>query len=307
MLREAVNSVVTQTYRPIEILIIDDGSTDDTGAVADELARQHPDILRTIHVQNAGPGAAREAGRRLAEGQFIQHLDSDDVLCPRKFEVQVSALHDAPQCGAAYGWTRYRHADGRLEPQPWKRSGEVIDTMFPAMLRSRWWDTPTPLYRRELVDRAGPWAPLRIEEDWEYDCRIAAAGVRLAYCAEWVTEVRAHTDARATGRLDAASLRDRARAHALIFAHAQKAQIFETPEGAHFARELFLLARQSGACGLPREARLLFDLAREASGPRGNGIDFRAYAAVTKLIGWSNAGRLSALADALRFRGSTED
>src|SRR5947208_3449562 len=152
MLVEAVASVLAQTYRPVEIIIVDDGSTDDTPAVADALARQHENV-RVIRRANGGVGAARESGRAVMGGEFVQHLDSDDLLLPRKFELQVAALRAHPDAGAAYGWTRFRHPDGSLEPRPWKRSGERIATMFPAMLASRWWDTPTPLYRTSLLAR----------------------------------------------------------------------------------------------------------------------------------------------------------
>src|SRR5438270_9033082 len=133
MLREAVASVLAQTHRPIEIVIVDDGSTDDTAAVAEVLAREHAPLVRAEHVEHRGPGLAREAGRQIARGEFIQHLDSDDVLLPRKFELQVAALRNAPECGAAYGRTRLRRADGSVEPAPWKRSGERIEAMFPSM------------------------------------------------------------------------------------------------------------------------------------------------------------------------------
>src|SRR5436309_5970333 len=198
LLAEAVASVLAQDYRPIEIIIVDDGSTDDTAAVADALAREHAGIVKAIHIANGGPGVAREAGRCVARGGYIQHLDSDDVVLPGKFAMQVAALDASPECGAAYGWTRFRHYDGHIEPRPWKRSGERIDTMFPSMLTMRWWDTPTPLYRASLLSDAGPWTNLRIEEDWEYDCRIAARGVRLAYCESWVCEVREHAPAALT-------------------------------------------------------------------------------------------------------------
>src|SRR5438477_12648790 len=108
MLGEAVASVVAQTYRPIEIIIVDDGSTDETARVADELAN---DFTQVIHQANAGPGAAREAGRLVERGEFVQHLDSDDLLLPRKFELQVAGLRANPDCGASYGWTRLRRRD----------------------------------------------------------------------------------------------------------------------------------------------------------------------------------------------------
>src|SRR6516162_5891082 len=91
LLREAVASVLAQTYRPIEIIIVNDGSTDETGREAEALAVIHPEV-RAIHRENGGPGAARETGRLVAQGEFIQYLDSDDLLLPSKFERQVAGL-----------------------------------------------------------------------------------------------------------------------------------------------------------------------------------------------------------------------
>jgi glycosyltransferase involved in cell wall biosynthesis len=294
MLREAVASVLAQTYRPIEIVIVDDGSSDETGAVAEELSRTHPLEIRVLHIANGGPGVAREAGRSVVRGEFVQHLDSDDLLLPRKFETQVAALRAAPQCGAAYGWTRFRGPDGRAHPDPWKRSGEAIAAMFPSMLASRWWDTPTPLYRRTSIDAAGPWTNLRIEEDWEYDCRVAALGVRLAYCPEWVCEVRQHGSGHASGHGDLVALRDRGRAHLMMLAHALSAGLGpETAEMQHFARDLFHLGRQSGAAGLSEESRALVEASRQISPAR----DVRFYSLLARVVGWRSAGLAAGLFD----------
>ena len=289
MLREAIDSVLAQTYAPVEIIVVDDASTE---PVVDSRVR----VLR--HDRNRGVGAARETGRKAARGQFIQYLDSDDLLLPRKFELQVAGLTEHPECGASYGWTRVND-----EPRPAKRTGEQIDTLFPSMLQSRWWHTPTPLWRRDVIDKAGPWLALNTEEDWEYDARIAAQGVKLHYVADWVCQVRFHDEARLSRRGRSAEvLKDKAVAHASILEHAQDARIDEnTPEMRSFARELFLLARQCGAAGLPRESRMLFDLAREASGAEGSRLQFKAYRAAAALLGWSNAGRLAALSDRLRW------
>src|SRR4051794_34991926 len=107
MLREAVASVLPQTYRPIEIIIVDDGSTDDTPQAIRDLERHHPEV-RGLRRSNGGAGLARETGRLEARGEFIQYLDSDDLLLPRKFELQTRALAEQPECGVAYGVTVYR-------------------------------------------------------------------------------------------------------------------------------------------------------------------------------------------------------
>lgn len=304
LLKEAVQSVLDQTYRPIEIIIVDDGSTDETPKVADGLAALHPSEIRVIHQKNGGPGLAREAGRKLARGEFIQYLDSDDILLPKKFELQVAGLKANPECGVAYGWTRYRHSNGFAEDNPWKRSGKKVETMFPSFLLLRWWDTPTPLYRKTFCDEAGEWTDLRLEEDWEYDCRIAALGGRLHYCNDFVVEVRDHGQGRLCkgSAFDPERLSHRAAAHALILGHAQKAGITENyPEMQHFARELFLLSRQCGAAGLAKESEGLFHLAKIASGKtRSKGWDFRIYESFALVLGWTFMGRIACYSDRLR-------
>lgn len=304
LLREAVASVLAQTYRPIEIIIVDDGSTDDTPAVADALAGQRPNEIRVIHQANGGPGLAREAGRTAAEGEFIQYLDSDDVLLPEKFALQVAGLRENPQCGVSYGFTRHRRADGRVDGNPWKQTGKRYETMFPSFLQSRWWDTPTPLYRANICAKAGPWTDLWLEEDWEYDCRIAALGVHLHYVPAYIAEVRVHGEGHLC-RSDInthVGLAHRARAHQLIYQHALRGGIsVMTQEMQHFARQLFLLARQCGAAGLVPASHELFLLSKAASGPeRARRLDFVIYEMVARIVGWDLAGRIACMTDILR-------
>src|SRR5215475_11301137 len=136
LLREAVESVLAQTYRPIEIVIVDDGSTDDTAQSIAALAAGYPSIVRHLRIPNGGPGAAREAGRLMANGEFIQYLDSDDLLLPRKFEMQVGGLRAHPECGVAYGRTRVYRVGDPPSNLSCKRTGERIETIFPSFLRS---------------------------------------------------------------------------------------------------------------------------------------------------------------------------
>jgi glycosyltransferase involved in cell wall biosynthesis len=299
MLREAVASVLAQTYRPIEIIVVDDGSTDDTASAADAMARLHPEV-RVLHQSNTGVGGAREAGRLAANGEFIQHLDSDDLLEPRKFELQVAGLRRHPECDVSYGWTRMRFRDGSVHPKPWKRTGEEMGSIFPAMLETRWWETTTPLYRASVIAKSGAWLSLCYEEDWEYDCRIGAMGVRLHFVEDWVSEFRQHTG-HTSGKSGPSVLRDRATAHAAILAHARQAGIDDkAPEMRHFARELFLLGRQCGAEGLAAESSRLVALALDASGRDQNRLQLRLYTLLARVLGWNTMGRMAAATDKLR-------
>lgn len=303
LLREAVASVLAQTYRPIEIMIVDDGSTDETGREAEALREAYSEV-RAIHRTNGGPGAARETGRSAVEGEFIQYLDSDDLLLPMKFERQVAGLRRHGDCAVSYGKTRVHHYSERPADTPWKRTGEQIPTMFPSFLQARWWGTSTPLYRRAVTDVAGPWTELVNEEDWEYDCRIARHGVRLHYCDAFVSDERIILGPHLStgGASEPKKLRSRASAHKLILGHALAAGIsFETSEMQHFGRELFLLARQCGAAGLARDAKTLFELAREVSQSGGRqGFDFLVCGAAARLLGWGAVGRLACWFDHFR-------
>lgn len=306
LLEEAVASALGQTYRPIEVLIIDDGSTDDTREVAAALAQENTGLVRLIYQENAGPGVARETGRLEARGEFIQYLDSDDLLLPRKLEIQVERLKASPEAAICYGVAldnlpRVEESGSR----PLRRTGETIETILPSFLVSRWWTTECPLYRRAVTDAAGPWLATRLEEDWEYDCRIGALGVRLVSVAEAVCvhrDLGQHRLSRG-GELDPNRLRDRFEAHRRIFGHAQRAHVGSAaPEMARFARQLFLLCRQCGAAGLSSEARELFELSRSAStSDRASGVDFRLFHLLARVLGWRVASRIARARDWFRM------
>jgi hypothetical protein len=129
-------------------------------------------------------------------------------------------------------------------------------------------------------------------------------GTRLVWAPEFLADFRHHAGERAGGESlhNPVKMRWRCRAHRLIYEHARRNGIGpDDPHMQRFARELFLHARQCGAVGLSAEARDLFGLAREASGPRrARGFDCRLYRAATAGLGWCLAGRLSCWADRLR-------
>jgi glycosyltransferase involved in cell wall biosynthesis len=304
MLCEAVDSVLCQTYRPIEIIIVDDGSTDETPDVADHLQAQNPSFIDVLHIRNSGPGIAREAGRRAAKGAYIQYLDSDDLLLPEKFSLQIAGLISNPDCAISYCKTRYRDSTGNLLDDAWKRTGEHIESLFPSMLLGRWWGTSTPLYRRSAVDDVGPWSDLSNEEDWEYDCRFAANGVTLHYVPETLTEERGYADNSLSkgGSSEPNKLASRAKAHEMVYKHAVAAGIANSSlEMRHFSRSLFLLSRQCGAAGLAEASKRLFHLSRKAADSYGHlDIDYFVYGVGAKLLGWRLMGMASHYFDRVR-------
>ena len=298
MLRQAVTSVLEQTYKNFEIIIVDDQSTDDTPRVIEQLCTEDSRI-RSIRRPNGGPGLARESGRQMADGEFIQYLDSDDLLIAEKFQLQIAALRAQPECGVAYGITRYRDSEGREIVCDWKPANQNQHSIFPSFLLARWWETVSPLFRREVTDQAGPWTDLRLEEDWEYDCRVGALGVRLAFVPEVIAEHRDHPEARLSrgAGSDPSRLLDRARAHQLIAGHAHRAGVdTASAEFQQFAREVFHLARQCGAAGMDLESRRLVEAARGVSSAR----DLRLYQMAGRALGWRNAGRAAAWIERLR-------
>jgi glycosyltransferase involved in cell wall biosynthesis len=124
-LAETLASVAAQTYRNIEILIVDDGSADMTGAVAREFCRSES-RARLISKENGGVALARNRGIAESSGEWIAPLDSDDLWHPTRLEKMVAAALSAPdEPGFVYCWCRHIDAEGRIKGSgpPWIISG----------------------------------------------------------------------------------------------------------------------------------------------------------------------------------------
>src|SRR5207249_11176371 len=95
---EAVESALAQSYQPIEVIVVDDGSTDGT---AEEL-RPFKDRIRYLVQANQGPAAARNHGIRAARGEYVAFLDADDLWAPSKIEKQVAAMEKSDKIGVVH-------------------------------------------------------------------------------------------------------------------------------------------------------------------------------------------------------------
>ena len=188
LVQEAVASVLAQSYRPLELIVVDDGSTDATGAAL--AGRREVRLLRQWHT--GMPGQVRNAGVRLARGEFLAFLDSDDLWQPRKLERQVAA---ATAAGGTIWHTRER----------WVRSGRVISQrsqrhrrsgdLFEESLRKCVVGPSTVLLHRAAFIRAGGFREeLEVAEDYELWLRLTAR-YRVGYLDQELVIKRAgHAD-----------------------------------------------------------------------------------------------------------------
>ena len=184
--------------------------------------------------------------------------------------------------------------NGVRQQSPSQGSGEKHRDLFPVLLNTRLWETSTPLYRSSVLEKIGSWSTRRQLEDWEFDSRAGAAGIKLHYCDEFIAEYINHDEGRLCHlwmtNIDA--MRDRVSAYVAVLSNAQKSGVLrESNEMQQFARSLFWMARNAGRYGLAREANQLFELARNLSIKPG--WDYRMFGISTKLLGWNISSRLA--------------
>jgi glycosyltransferase involved in cell wall biosynthesis len=112
-IQEAIESVISQTHENWELLLIDDGSTDDSTAIAREFADRYPDrmlYLEHENHQNRGKSSSRNLGIGKASGEYIAFLDADDIFLPLKLAKQIAIIESSPEAAMVYGNTLYWHS-----------------------------------------------------------------------------------------------------------------------------------------------------------------------------------------------------
>lgn len=190
LISRAIQSVLGQTFTDLELLVIDDGSTDDTAGVVSAFGDPRLFYHRLEHGERS---AARNRGIRLSRGKWIAFLDSDDWYLPGKLAVQVADLQSHPEAGLSLGGWRIVDPGGRViqSVHPWEQiPGEpsIEDWLAKAI------STPiTILVEKGWLERAGGFdAGLYMAEDVELHIRLALAGCRAVWTQKEIAVVLAH-------------------------------------------------------------------------------------------------------------------
>lgn len=165
-----LNSVQNQTFSDWEAIVIDDGSTDRTIQIVNEL---NDPRIQVFSYPNAGVAETRNRGLMKARGDYIAFLDADDLWTPDKLELQLRALQDHPEAGVAYSWNYYQYenpADSYADKSQRFEGNVYADLLIKNFLQNG----SNPLVRKEAIASVGLFDPtIKSCEDWDYYLRLA--------------------------------------------------------------------------------------------------------------------------------------
>lgn len=203
LLPRAIRAVLSQAFKDFELIIIDDGSTDETRQVVAQI--NDPRIRYIAFDYNRGIGAARNEGVRLAQGELIAFADSDDVWLPGKLDYQVELFLRYPQVELLFGdYLNINHLTGGVEKGFTQTASAfrllsvnyleaevcAVQSGIPeALLRANFFATPTVMVRAAALAKVGNFdTALSGPEDFEFWWRAAINGVKFAYTTRCLIE-----------------------------------------------------------------------------------------------------------------------
>jgi glycosyltransferase involved in cell wall biosynthesis len=193
LLGDAISSVLAQSYQDLEVIVADDGSTDETAAV---VARFGPSVHHLALPHRGQPAAPRNSALAVASGEYIAFLDSDDLYLPHKLALQVPLLEANPEVGVVYSNGHFFVGNPEL-PTGYVQDGLPTPSgaIFDDLLRGNFLSTPVVLIRHRILQRVGGYnddPALLLSEDYELWLRLAMH-TQIAYVPGDVAAIRHHT------------------------------------------------------------------------------------------------------------------
>ena len=180
VLEKALRSVLAQSCQDFEIVVVDDGSSDNPRAVLDKI---HDGRIRYLRQDNQGGGMARNTGINAAKGRFIAPLDSDDVFLPLHLE-RMKLLLDGTENVAGYARVLVNRGDGRTFLKPPRAIGPKEDMAEYLLCERGFVPTITLVVEREMAKRVRYHSKLRAAEDTDFAIRLALEGCRFEMTSE---------------------------------------------------------------------------------------------------------------------------
>jgi glycosyltransferase involved in cell wall biosynthesis len=269
MVEEALDSVFEQTYRPIELVIVDDGSTDDTAKAIENWAhikRSKDFIVRYIYQDNQRVCTARNTGIKNTTGDYVQFLDSDDWLKPKRLERLTKFMRET---GADFVTTGFDGFDPDENTIVEQRPANVHRNLVEQALAGRFWGNSLRCaYSRELVERTGPWdTEFLCFEDREYSERALFLSENPRAIEEILATARRHKSERLSSLLTTKVGRGlRIEAEARLLELAKTRNDIPNRSYAEFASRLFGLGVRSYASGWIQHGRRCGKIAKAAIG-----------------------------------------
>ncbi|MFZ1323194.1 MAG: glycosyltransferase family A protein [Ignavibacteria bacterium] len=184
LLKSSIKSVINQTYKPIEVILVDDFSSEKFDLrELDKYNSSDFNIKLIRNPRNLGPGLSRETGRLIAKGDYFAYLDSDDFWHREFLEKLVHSMEKNPIAGMAYSKTLLIRSKGNFLRN---KNDKTYDSIIPIIfdMHGRPWATGACVWRREIVNKIGPWTKSRIWEDYEYDIRAAKINNNIIHVPE---------------------------------------------------------------------------------------------------------------------------
>jgi glycosyltransferase involved in cell wall biosynthesis len=163
-IEEAILSIVGQDYRNLELVVVNDGSSDGTRKIVEKLARRYPAIAKCLTISNSGPARARNVGIQNARGRIIAYQDADDISFAGRISREVRYLMENPHVAMVYGGMEVRYPGGAIERQQTQSfNGKLL------LLRN-YIPCGSVMHRRSILDRVGWWND---NDDWDLWIRVS--------------------------------------------------------------------------------------------------------------------------------------